>query len=81
MWNSVQAQNAARSHETRFGIKLLLLLVVYLLFVIGNNLFAQPATSLTVSYDVTRELYQDYNKSFPAHWQQKTDTDVLINKR
>jgi hypothetical protein len=27
---------------------------------------------LNVSYDPTRELYQEFNKAFAAHWQKKT---------
>ena len=34
---------------------------------------AQPAVSLlNVSYDPTRELYQDINKAFAAQWQART---------
>ena len=31
-----------------------------------------------VSYDPTRELYQQYNKAFEQHWKQKTGQDVDI---
>ena len=31
-----------------------------------------------VSYDPTRELYQQYNKAFKQHWKQKTGQDVDI---
>ena len=31
---------------------------------------AAEITLLNVSYDPTRELYQDYNKAFAAHWKQ-----------
>jgi sulfate transport system substrate-binding protein len=31
---------------------------------------------LNVSYDPTRELYADFNKSFGAHWKKKTGQDV-----
>ena len=33
--------------------------------------FAGP-TLLNVSYDPTRELYQDFNKAFADHWKKKT---------
>ena len=31
-----------------------------------------------VSYDPTRELYQQYNKAFEQHWKQKTGQSVDI---
>ncbi|QWD80304.1 sulfate ABC transporter substrate-binding protein [Polynucleobacter sp. MWH-Spelu-300-X4] len=33
-------------------------------------------TLLNVSYDPTRELYQDYNKAFTEYWKKKTGEDV-----
>ena len=33
---------------------------------------AKDITLLNVSYDPTRELYQDFNKAFAAHWKAKT---------
>jgi len=35
---------------------------------------------LNVSYDPTRELYQDVNKAFAAQWKQKTGQSVDINQ-
>ena len=35
---------------------------------------------LNVSYDPTRELYQDVNKAFAAQWKQKSGKDVEINQ-
>ncbi|MBE0547685.1 MAG: sulfate ABC transporter substrate-binding protein [Rubrivivax sp.] len=37
-------------------------------------------TLLNVSYDPTRELYQDFNKSFAAHWKQKTGDNVTVKQ-
>ena len=31
-----------------------------------------------VSYDPTRELYEEYNKIFQKHWKQKSGQDVSI---
>jgi len=42
--------------------------------------FAQSVTLLNVSYDPTRELYVDYNKSFAAYWKGKTGQDVVIKQ-
>ncbi|HEY5809334.1 MAG TPA: sulfate ABC transporter substrate-binding protein [Povalibacter sp.] len=41
---------------------------------------AQAATTtlLNVSYDPTRELYEDYNKDFAKYWKAKTGNDVEI---
>ena len=37
-------------------------------------------TLLNVSYDPTRELYQDFNAAFAAHWKQQTGEDVTIQQ-
>ncbi len=34
---------------------------------------------LNVSYDPTRELYQEYNKAFAAHWKEKEGQDVTVD--
>ena len=39
-----------------------------------------PATLLNVSYDPTRELYQDFNAVFAKYWKDKTGQDVKINQ-
>jgi sulfate/thiosulfate transport system substrate-binding protein len=42
-------------------------------------LFASAETSiLNVSYDPTRELYQDFNAAFAKHWKAKTGEQVAI---
>jgi sulfate/thiosulfate transport system substrate-binding protein len=35
---------------------------------------------LNVSYDPTRELYQDYNKAFAKQWKQKTAQDITFRQ-
>jgi sulfate/thiosulfate-binding protein len=35
---------------------------------------------LNVSYDPTREFYEDYNKAFAAYWQQKTGQSVIMQQ-
>lgn len=37
-------------------------------------------TLLNVSYDPTRELYQEFNKAFVQHWKDKTGEDVAIQQ-
>ena len=39
-----------------------------------------PVTLLNVSYDPTRELYQDFNAAFAKYWKGKTGQDVKINQ-
>jgi sulfate transport system substrate-binding protein len=40
----------------------------------------KPVTLLNVSYDPTRELYEDYNRAFAAFWKGKTGQDVTIRQ-
>jgi sulfate/thiosulfate-binding protein len=40
----------------------------------------KPATLLNVSYDPTRELYEDFNKQFAAYWKGKTGQEVTIRQ-
>jgi sulfate/thiosulfate transport system substrate-binding protein len=42
--------------------------------------FAATVTLLNVSYDPTRELYDDYNMAFAAFWKAKTGDTVVINQ-
>lgn len=46
--------------------------------------FAQPAkadaTLLNVSYDPTREFYQEFNAAFASHWKAKTGETITINQ-
>jgi sulfate/thiosulfate-binding protein len=41
---------------------------------------AKTINLLNVSYDPTRELYQDYNKAFAAYWKAKTGDDVNVSQ-
>ena len=48
---------------------------------VGGAQAAQAQTTLlNVSYDPTRELYQEYNAAFAKHWKAKTGQDVTINQ-
>ena len=42
--------------------------------------FAADIKILNVSYDVTREFYQDYNAAFAAYWKEKTGDTVTVNQ-
>lgn len=41
---------------------------------------AKDVTLLNVSYDPTRELYQDYNAAFAKHWKAKTGDTVTVKQ-
>ena len=41
---------------------------------------ADDITLLNVSYDPTREFYEDYNKLFEKHWKTKTGDNVHVNQ-
>jgi sulfate/thiosulfate transport system substrate-binding protein len=41
--------------------------------------FAKDITLLNVSYDPTRELYQDIDAAFPKYWKARTGDDLRIN--
>jgi sulfate transport system substrate-binding protein len=41
---------------------------------------AADVSLLNVSYDPTRELYEEYNKAFSAYWQKKTGDKVTIKQ-
>ena len=42
--------------------------------------WAKEITLLNVSYDPTRELYEDYNKAFAEHWKITYGDDVAVNQ-
>ena len=44
------------------------------------NAHAKDITLLNVSYDPTRELYQEYNTAFAAHWKASTGDTVTIQQ-
>ncbi|MEI6544387.1 MAG: sulfate ABC transporter substrate-binding protein, partial [Methylococcales bacterium] len=45
-----------------------------------SNIQAAEVKLLNVSYDPTRELYQEYNPVFAKYWKEKTGDDVTINQ-
>jgi sulfate/thiosulfate transport system substrate-binding protein len=46
----------------------------------GAQSTAKPVTLLNVSYDPTRELYEDFNQQFAAYWKRKTGQEVTIRQ-
>jgi sulfate transport system substrate-binding protein len=45
---------------------------------LAGSAYAANVSLLNVSYDPTRELYQDYNKAFAQYWKQKTGDVVDV---
>lgn len=52
---------------------------LFLTIAVSGAAIAQT-TLLNVSYDPTRELYQEYNAAFAKHWKQKTGEDITIKQ-
>jgi sulfate/thiosulfate transport system substrate-binding protein len=50
------------------------------LLLTANALWAGSRELLNVSYDPTRELYQDYNKLFAKYWKGKTGQDLEVRQ-
>jgi sulfate transport system substrate-binding protein len=48
--------------------------------VAGAQGSGKPVTLLNVSYDPTRELYEDFNHQFATYWKGKTGQDVTIRQ-
>ncbi len=52
-------------------------IVITTFLLLGLTRVAQAATAfLNVSYDPTREFYQEYNQAFGQYWKQRTGQDV-----
>lgn len=47
---------------------------------LSSSSTAQNVTLLNVSYDPTRELYQDYNAAFAKYWKSKTGQTVTVQQ-
>ncbi len=57
------------------------IIAILLAGIIVSGLFAAtPVKLLNVSYDPTRELYQDFNAAFAKYWKAKTGADIEINQ-
>ncbi|CAK0741686.1 sulfate/thiosulfate ABC transporter periplasmic binding protein Sbp [Gammaproteobacteria bacterium] len=52
---------------------------VWLFFCVAIPAFADTSL-LNVSYDPTREFYQEYNTAFARHWKEKTGEIVIIRQ-
>jgi len=67
--------NGRRVGREYFWFALALIVIL-----MGSAAHAASSTLLNVSYDPTRELYEDYNKAFAAYWKSKTGDTVRVNQ-
>lgn len=56
-----------------------ILLQILAVGLLGATAFARDIQLLNVSYDATREFYQQYNKAFAKYWNAKTGDNVIVN--
>jgi sulfate transport system substrate-binding protein len=55
-------------------------IVLAVLMNISASFLGAQARLLNVSYDPTREFYEEYNQLFERHWKATTGQDVVINQ-
>jgi sulfate/thiosulfate transport system substrate-binding protein len=73
--NEMTEGNSRRVGRDYFWFALALLVILA-----GSAAHAAAYTLLNVSYDPTRELYEEYNKAFAAYWKGKTGDDIRVNQ-
>lgn len=56
------------------------LLLVLTVLTFGSTALANDSTLLNVSYDPTRELYQEYNQAFTTYWASQKKQHIKINQ-
>jgi sulfate transport system substrate-binding protein len=64
----------------KLRLTVLLLALFLVSFAYAQSKAAKKVTLLNVSYDPTRELYQDYNKAFSEYYKGKTGVEVTVNQ-
>ena len=52
----------------------------FTLLLASTSVLAKDIQLLNVSYDPTRELYEQYNKAFSAHYKQETGDNVVVRQ-
>ncbi len=57
-----------------------LVIFILLAFLTAGRLALAQTQILNVSFDPTREFYEDYNQLFAAHWKATTGQDVVIQQ-
>ncbi len=62
-------------------VKKLFVTIIAALAIVTNVAHAaEKLELLNVSYDPTRELYEEYNALFVMHWKEKTGNDIVIKQ-
>ncbi|OTA14800.1 accessory colonization factor AcfC [Xenorhabdus vietnamensis] len=64
----------------KYVVSALSLLSVLAMTLMTNSAWAKESQILNVSYDPTREFYQQYDKAFKEYWHNKTGDDVKIRQ-
>ena len=77
-WRGGQGKRLKACALVRAGLSLWLF--TFLSLIGGFCVCAKDLTLLNVSYDPTRELYQDINAAFVKHWQAKTGQKITIQQ-
>jgi sulfate/thiosulfate-binding protein len=67
--------NGRRVRREYFWFALTLIVIL-----LGSAAHAATVTLLNVSYDPTRELYEEYDKAFAVYWKDKTGDTVRVNQ-
>ena len=60
--------------------KIVFALLAPVLLSAASSANAAEVNILNVSYDVTREFYQEYNQAFAANWKEKTGDSLTVNQ-
>jgi sulfate/thiosulfate transport system substrate-binding protein len=71
---------AKNSHIVNTFLRRTLSLAALSAALLSANALAQTTTLLNVSYDPTRELYQDFNAAFAKQWKAKTGETLTIKQ-
>src|SRR5262245_16574624 len=66
--------------KLKYIIPLVIVVLAGLFFMNRPQAVAGKLTLLNVSYDPTRELYEEYNQAFAKYWKEKNGEDVRMNQ-
>src|SRR2546425_6433115 len=67
-------------NRSRFSLWALMLLASLVTLLGASGTAGADLTLLNVSYDPTRELFQDYNLAFARYWKTKADQTVTVRQ-
>ncbi|MDB6067446.1 MAG: sulfate transporter, periplasmic sulfate-binding protein [Pedosphaera sp.] len=62
------------------SLKRLIVSLLAMILLVPAPAWAKTVTLLNVSYDPTRELYQDFNSAFAKYWKGKSGDAVVVNQ-